>query len=112
MSTIDREKRLGLHLPVEVSGQDAGGSRFTESTRSINISGGGICFESSRHILVGSRIRLQIELPPPLQKRFGGKASYRVRAVVCREENFEGQALHRIGARFLGELDEQTVEQR
>jgi hypothetical protein len=29
-------------------------------------------------------------------------------AVVCREENFEGQPVHRIGARFLGEADEQA----
>jgi hypothetical protein len=28
--------------------------------------------------------------------------------VVCREENFDGQALHRIGARFLGETEQEA----
>ncbi|HET8648163.1 MAG TPA: PilZ domain-containing protein [Vicinamibacteria bacterium] len=104
--TVDREKRLGLHLPLEVSGSDAAGEPFTESTHTVNISGGGICFESSRHILVGTRVRLQIQLPPSLQKRFGGKELYTVRAVVCREENFDGQPVHRIGARFVGDAEE------
>jgi hypothetical protein len=104
--TVDREKRLGLHLPLEVTGTDAAGHPFTESTRTVNISGGGICFESSRHILVGTRVTLEIRLPPSLQKRFGGRELYVVRAVVCREENFDGQPLHRIGARFLGEAED------
>jgi hypothetical protein len=104
--TVDREKRLGLHLPLEVSGNDAAGQAFTETTRTVNISGGGICFESAHHILVGTRVRLQIRLPPSLQKRFGGKELYTVRAVVCREENFDGQPVHRIGARFVGEAEE------
>ena len=106
--TVDREKRLGLHLPMEVSGSDAAGQPFTEATRTVNISGGGICFESARHILVGTRVKLQIQLPPSLQKRFGGRDLYTVRAVVCREENFDGQPLHRIGARFLGEAEDQA----
>ena len=110
--TVDREKRLGLHLPVEVSGADAAGHPFRESTRTVNISGGGICFESSHHILVGTRLTLEIRLPPTLQKRFGGRELYQVRAVVCREENFDGQQLHRIGARFLGETDEQALAAR
>jgi hypothetical protein len=110
--TVDREKRLGLHLPVEVTGADAAGHAFTESTRSLNISGGGICFESAHHILVGTRVTLQIRLPPSLQKRFGDRELYTVRAVVCREENFDGQPVHRIGARFLGETEAQARSAR
>jgi PilZ domain-containing protein len=106
--TVDREKRLGLHLPMEVSGTEASGHAFTESTRSVNISGGGICFESARHLLVGTRVMLQIRLPPSLQKRFGGRELYTVRAVICREENFDGEAVHRIGARFLGEAEDRA----
>jgi hypothetical protein len=65
MSLIERQKRMGLHLPVEVRGEDGGGVRFTEHTRSVNVSGGGICFESHRHIAVGARLHLSIELPFP-----------------------------------------------
>lgn len=111
-ATVEREKRLGLQLPLEVTGSDAAGQAFTEATRTVNISGGGICFESGRHILVGSRLRLQIRLPPSLRARFGGRDLYSVRAVVCREENFEGQSLHRIGARFLGEADDEAPPRR
>jgi hypothetical protein len=103
MSLIEREKRMGLHLPVEVRGEDAAGARFTEYTRSINVSGGGICFESHRTIAVGARLHLSIELPMSLRRHFGNRDVFRARAVVCRVERFEGEAAARIGARFLGE---------
>jgi hypothetical protein len=103
MSLIEREKRMGLHLPVEVRGEDGAGARFTEYTRSINVSGGGICFESHRTIAVGARLHLSIELPVSLRRHFGNRDVFRVRAVVCRVERFEGEAAARIGARFLGE---------
>ena len=101
----DREKRVALHLPVEVKGQDTSGDAFEEATRTLNISGGGICFESGQKLVVGSRLLLLIQLPPPLRKHFRNRPLYRARAVVCRVERFEGQAVSRIGARFLGEVE-------
>ena len=101
----DREKRMGLRLPLDVSGQDAGGSPFAESTCSLNISGGGICFESQRHLLVGSRVTLHIQLPPALRKHFGDRPVYRARAVVCRIEQLQGEPVSKIGARFLQEVE-------
>jgi hypothetical protein len=103
MSLVEREKRVDLHLPVEVRGEDAGGARVTEFTRSINVSGGGILFESHRQILVGARLDLAIELPVSLRRHFGDRDVYRARAVVCRVERFEGEETSRIGARFLAE---------
>jgi PilZ domain-containing protein len=100
-----REKRIGLHLPLEVSGQDAEGASFRESTHTVNISGGGVCFEMNRLPFVGARLTLNIQLPPPLRKHFGGQAVYRARAVVCRVERYEGHGACRVGARFLGEVD-------
>jgi hypothetical protein len=102
MSLVEREKRVGLHLPVEVQGEDAGGVRFTEYTRSVNVSGGGICFESHRQISVGARLQLSIELPVNLRRHFGNQDVYEARAVVCRVERFEGEMVARVGARFLG----------
>jgi hypothetical protein len=99
----NREKRVPLHLSVEVKGQDTSGANFEEANRTLNISGGGICFESGRNLVVGSRLALQIQLPPALRKHFGNHPVYRARAVVCRVERFEGEAASRIGARFLGE---------
>jgi hypothetical protein len=103
MSLVEREKRVALHLPVEVRGEDIAGVRFTEQTRSLNVSGGGICFESHRHVAIGARLALAIELPVNLRRHFGNQDVYRARAVVCRVERLEGQAAARIGARFLRE---------
>jgi len=103
MTQVEREKRQGLQLPVEVRGEDSGGARFTEYTRTVNISGRGICFESHRNVAVGARLRLSIELPVNLRRHFGDKDVYSARAVVCRVERFEGEEVARIGARFLGE---------
>jgi hypothetical protein len=104
MNTLaEREKRVGLHLPLEVSGEEASGLPFSEETRSLNISGGGILFESRHNLLVGSHLTLAIQVPPSLQKRFGNRPVYRARAVVCRVERFEGESVSRVGARFLGE---------
>jgi hypothetical protein len=101
----NREKRVPLQLRVEVKGQDTIGANFEEATRTLNISGGGICFESEQKLIVGSRLLLLIQLPPPLRKHFRNRPLYRARAVVCRVERFEGQAVSRIGARFLGEVE-------
>lgn len=105
MATLTtRDKRLGLRLPVELSGSDVDGRGFTEQTRSVNVSGGGICFES-RHVLpIGTRLAVGIALPPALRPRFGNRATYRVRCVVCRVERGDGATPARVSARFLAEL--------
>jgi hypothetical protein len=105
MKTLtERARRLGLHLSFDVSGKDAGGTPFTQTARTLNISGGGVLFESPRNLLVGSRLVLHIQIPPRLRKHFGSRPLYRVRAVVCRVERFQDEAMSRIGARFLGEI--------
>ena len=101
----ERQKRLGLHLSVNVSGRDVGGAPFAEATRSLNVSGGGICFESRQNLQPGLRITVHVELPQGLRRHFGGRAVYRARAVVCRVERFEGQPVSKVGARFLGEIE-------
>ena len=102
MSIGQRKKRVGLNLPVEVRGLDASGARFTELTRSVNVSGGGILFESHRPVAVGDRLELCIELPVTLRRHFGDRDTYRAQAVVCRVEQGSTHAPRRVGARFLG----------
>jgi len=105
-SEARREKRVGLRLSLDISGQDAGGVAFAHSAQTFNISGGGVCFETPRNVLVGTRLLLINQIPPALRGHFGGRAVYRAWAVVCRVERFEGQASSRIGARFLGDAGE------
>ena len=101
----ERSKRVMLHLPLDVSGQEQTGATFAEPTETVNISGGGLCFETHRVIGVGSRLTLHIQLPEGLRKHFGGKPVYRARAVVCRVEPSHTPGASRVGVRFLGELE-------
>lgn len=105
MTMTARERRLGLHLPVQVAGVDTAGVAFGESTRSLNISARGIAFECRHHLAIGTRIGLQIALPPALRGHFGGHDVYSVRAAVCRLEEVDAQDIHRVGARFLGKSE-------
>lgn len=102
-TTRPRSRRLGLALPVVVSGRDDRGRAFEETAQTRNISAGGLCFETRRRLPVGARLVLDIRLSPALRARFGGRARYGVRAVVCRIENFVGEDRFRVGVRFLGD---------
>jgi len=102
MDALQRQKRVGLNLPLAVSGRGADGRGFTEVTRSVNVSGGGILFESHRPLAIGDRLVLSIELPLSLRRHFGDRDTYRARAVVCRVEPPPGEGPKRVGARFLG----------
>lgn len=103
MAGSPRQKnRFPLRLPVQVLGTDAWGDRFAESAWTVNVSGGGVCLDLRRHVAIGSRLELSIELPFAIRHRFGGRSRYDVRAVTCRvERTAEG---NRVGARFLGVL--------
>ena len=100
-----RHKRVGLSLALEVAGRDAAGTRFAEHTRTLNVSGGGLCFESRRNLLVGTRLDLTIPLPSALRARFGGRDVYRVRALVCRVEQRPVPEQFHVGVRFLDEIE-------
>jgi len=99
----DRSRRVPLHLPVRLRVSDPPSS-FVEHTRTLNVSGGGICLESHQSLQVGTRVELAIELPGPLRRHFGNRAVYRARAVVCRVERLADQPVAKVGARFLAEI--------
>ena len=100
----ERGRRTALRLDVEAEGQDIMGRDFFESTRTVNISGGGLCLETRHQVAVGSQLTLAIAVPETLRRHFGGSPIYRARAVVCRVELPDGEGLRRVGARILGEL--------
>jgi len=98
----DRSRRFALVLPVTVTGVDVSGRAFSEATRTLNVSGGGLAFETSRRLEIGSRLLLDIKLPPRLRRPFGGRPRYRVVAVVCRLF-VTADGPDRVGVRFVGE---------
>jgi hypothetical protein len=99
---LHRPRRIGLALPLTVIGADVMGRPFSEDTRTLNVSGGGLAFESRRRLELGSRLLLEVHLPPRLRRHFGGRATYRVRSVVCRVVVPEDGLAH-VGVRFLAQ---------
>jgi hypothetical protein len=97
-----RSRRISLLLPVTVAGADLAGRSFTEATRTLNVSGGGLAFETRRRLEIGGRLLLEVRIPPTLRAHFGGHDRYRVRAVVCRVQ-LRKDGLSNVGVRFLGE---------
>jgi hypothetical protein len=97
-------RRVPLSLALFVRGVDIHGERFLEVTRSRNVSGGGVCFESRRDFLIGGRVDLAIDIPFRLRRYFHDKSRYDVRAVICRVEEPQPDGFKRVGARFLKEL--------
>lgn len=103
---FDRERRLGLELPIEVRGRDSAGAAFAESGVTVNVSSGAVCFETGRRHEVGAPLDVEIALPEPLRRHFEGRASYRSRAVVYRVE--PAGSGWRVVARFV-EADASTA---
>lgn len=104
MTTLTaRNRRVGLELPLEVRGSDSSDESFVEMTRSVNVSGGGLLFKTERSLIVGTALRISIQVPPALRRHFFGKAVYKVRAVICRVERFQEDPVSRVGVRFVGE---------
>jgi hypothetical protein len=63
-----REKRVQVHLPVEIRGTDRDGRRFDETTTSENLCRGGVAFTLSRELDLGAMLDISIPLPRGSQK--------------------------------------------
>jgi len=63
-----REKRVQVHLPVEIRGTDRSGARFDETTTSENLCRGGVAFTLSRELDLGAMLDISIPLPRGGQK--------------------------------------------
>jgi c-di-GMP-binding flagellar brake protein YcgR len=58
-----REKRVQVHLPVEIRGKDRTGTQFDERTTSENLCRGGVAFTLSRELELGANLEINIPLP-------------------------------------------------
>ena len=105
MTTLaSRQKRVGLHLPLDVDRPRRRRRAVRRDARARSTSAAAACASRPpRDLPMGSRLDLRIQLPPaappPLRRR---RASTRVRAVVCRVERLQGAAIARIGRAFPG----------
>ena len=60
-----RERRIAVHLPMQVRGKDFEGAEFEESTRSENLCRGGAAFVLRRKLGQGTSLEIRIPLPAP-----------------------------------------------
>jgi hypothetical protein len=74
-----REKRVQVHLPVEIRGTDRNGARFDETTTSENLCRGGVAFTLSRELELGAMLDINIPLPRGSQQ---GESDFATRGQV------------------------------
>ena len=74
-----REKRVQVHLPVEIRGTDRSGKQFDERTTSENLCRGGVAFTLSRELDLGANLEINIPLPRAGQK---GETDFATRGEV------------------------------
>jgi c-di-GMP-binding flagellar brake protein YcgR len=74
-----REKRVQVHLPVEIRGTDRSGKQFDERTTSENLCRGGVAFTLSRELELGALLEINIPLPRASQQ---GETDFATRGQV------------------------------
>ena len=82
-----REKRVQVHLPVEIRGTDRNGAQFQETTTSENLCRGGVAFTLSRDLDMGAMLDISIPLPRGGKKGLNDFATRGQVRHVCRSGN-------------------------
>jgi len=97
-----RCERLGLSLPVRVTGHDRRGGQWVEMAESLNVSRTGVKLRLQRRVHHGHVLHLMLPLPWQLRQHGHAKPSYQTYALVRRIEPSEnGRCV--VGLEFLGE---------
>ncbi len=93
-----RQHRIGVSLEVRIRGKNVGGTEFTESTQSTDVSRGGCSFPCTHDVPVGSEMDIEI-----YRRNTGsfGQAPFLTRGQVMRQYTTDDGA-KMIGIRFIG----------
>jgi hypothetical protein len=95
-----RRERLGLKLPVRVSGFDPEGHPWTEMSTVLDVSSSGASFVLKRKLVRGHVLHLLVPLPKRFRSYDLGESSYHVYGLV-RSTRSDPQGT-RVGVLFLG----------
>lgn len=76
------ERRVEVHLPVEIRGKDTAGRPFTETSRTENVSRRGAALMISAEITEGASVEIRIPLPPAPNSPQGEKEFSTIGRVV------------------------------
>jgi hypothetical protein len=105
VTVVPRKRRLALTPSLIAIGQDLCGAPFMERTHALDVSAGGLSFESTHNVAVGILLALKILIPHRLRHRFSRRAIYSVHGRVTRVERLPAAGHYRVAMRFLGELE-------
>jgi c-di-GMP-binding flagellar brake protein YcgR len=94
------DRRVAVHLPIEIRGTDDAGNPFLETTQSVNVSRRGVAFMLNRNIDRGANIEIRIPMP----RATAGKDAEEFSTVgrVVHVKNIEGAIDLLIGVEFTG----------
>lgn len=94
------DRRVAVHLPLEIRGTDGAGKPFLENTQSVNVSRRGVAFMLRRDIDRGANIEIRI----PAARTIPGKEAEDFSTVgrVVHVKNIEGAIDLLIGVEFTG----------
>ena len=96
-----RIERVGLWVPVRVSGHDAGsGKPWEESTRSLDASLHGVAFVVKHPLQIGQVVHLTLPLPKPFRSHDLTAETYKTYAIAVSVSKVGAGS--RIGVAFLG----------
>ena len=94
------DRRVSVHLPLEIRGTDGSGKPFLETTQSVNVSRRGVAFILHRDIDRGANIEIRIPAP----RTTPGKEAEEFNTVgrVVHVKTIEGAIDLLIGVEFTG----------
>lgn len=93
-------RRSPLDVPLHVEGHDADHERWTEMTRSCDVSEGGLAFTLAHRVDLGSLLHLSLPLPRRFRRYEPTASSYKTYALV---RDVEGAGPYRVGVKFFGQ---------
>jgi hypothetical protein len=94
------ERRISVHLPMQVRGRDRRGILFTEETASENLCRNGAAFITRFDVALGSDLEIRIPLTHQAMRRTDADFATRGRVVHVGEAQVGGERV--VGVQFIG----------
>jgi hypothetical protein len=96
------ERRIAVHLPLQVRGRDRQGILFEEETSSENLCRSGAAFLSRFDLAIGSSLEIHIPFGNHSSRRYEADFATQGRIVHIRDANVPASGERLIGVRFTG----------
>jgi PilZ domain len=94
------ERRISVHLPMQISGRDRRGVVFNEETSSENLCRNGAAFVTRFDVALGSDLEIRIPLSHQAMRRTDADFATRGKVVHVGDTQWDGERL--VGVQFTG----------